>query len=93
MQPKNTWKVHRDRVIGNGRNAEVVEMVGPTMGVLKRLGINVDKGDEMDKEMELMKELHHPNICSVYAYVREGVFNYLLLERLGQPLTAAYIEG
>lgn len=93
MQTRNTWTVHEDKVIGKGRNGEVVDLVGPTMGVLKCLGVHVDKGRGMDGELQLMKELHHPNICPVYAYVYHTPLAYLLVERLGQPLTPAYIEG
>lgn len=54
MQADNTWTLCKDQALGEGRNGSVIQMAGPTMGVLKEVGW----AHEADTEAALMKELH-----------------------------------
>ena len=90
LQMVNTWTICEEKVLGRGRNGKVINLMAPTMGVLKCMGYAINPDADNRLEANVMAELHHPNICGMYGAVRHLGKDYLLLERLGQPLQPKY---
>ena len=90
LQMRNTWTICEETLLGKGRNGKVINLMGPTMGVLKHVGSQCEREAESAWEANVMTKLHHPNICSMYAAVKHMGKAYLLLERLGKPLGSAF---